>query len=162
MLAYRRGDADAFEHLYQRHKDGLFSFLFRSLPRPALAEELAQDTWMAVVRAAPDYEPRARFRTWLFQIARNRVIDHWRRSDNSEEPLLDEPASHDESCTPSERELLAAVAALPQEQRDALLLREQGFSVKDVAAITDAAEETVKSRIRYGRRTLQDWLEAQQ
>ena len=74
MLAYQRGDSSAFESLYLRHKDGLFAFLYRSYPRTAVVEELAQDTWMAVINAVGRYKPEARFRTWLYQIAHNRLM----------------------------------------------------------------------------------------
>ena len=76
MLAYGLGDTGAFEHLYRRHKDGLFAFLYRNLPQQAIVEEIAQETWIAVVNAAADYQPRARFKTWLYQIARNKMVDH--------------------------------------------------------------------------------------
>ena len=59
MLAYQRGDAGAFESLYQRHKDPLFGFLYRSCPRAAIVEELAQETWKAVIKAAQRYQADA-------------------------------------------------------------------------------------------------------
>ena len=163
MLAYQNGDAGAFESLYRRHKDGLFSFLFRSCPRPAIVEELAQETWMAVVKSAVRYRPDARFRTWLFQIAHNRLVDFWRRPDNRHSPLNDirEEATAPEpekSRDALQQRLMDAIGQLPEEQRNALLLQEQGFSHKDIAEITAAGEETVKSRLRYARKQLREQL----
>ncbi len=162
MQAYQRGDASAFECLYLRHKDGLYAFLYRHCQRPAAVEELAQDTWMAVVDRAASYRVEARFRTWLYQIAHNRLADFWRRRDNrhssldpASEPLAVDSPPDEEDLS---RKLLAAIARLPGEQRDALLLREQGFSQRDIAAITGAGEETVKSRLRYARRQLRQQL----
>ena len=157
MLAYQRGNAAAFECLYRRHKDGLFAFLYRSCPRRDRVEELAQETWMGVVKAAPSYEPKARFRTWLYQIAHNRLVDLWRR----EPPELHSPvmpeaiAATDNDISELQAEqLLRTIGRLPAEQRDSLLLQQQGFSKREVAEITGVGEETVKSRLRYARRQL--------
>jgi RNA polymerase sigma-70 factor (ECF subfamily) len=162
MQAFQGGDSAAFETLYQRHKDGLYAFLYRSCPRLAVVEELAQDSWMAVVDSAPRYRPQSRFRTWLYRIAHNRVADYWRRRDNrllSLDQVPDAPAP-DIPDTDTGR-ILAAVGRLPRDQRDALLLREQGFGLTDIAAITGAGVETVKSRLRYGRAALRGELESE-
>jgi RNA polymerase sigma-70 factor (ECF subfamily) len=160
ILAYQRGDVTAFEELYHRHKDGLYAFLYRSCPRWAVVEELAQDSWAAVVDSIDRYRPEARFRTWLYQIAHNRQVDHWRRRDNRHGSIEDiaEPAVA-ESDSDDQRRLLDAIGVLPREQKDALLLQEQGFSLSELAAITGAGEETVKSRLRYARTQLRALLE---
>jgi len=166
MLAYQGGDGGAFELLYQRHKDGLFAFLFRSYPRPAVVEELAQDTWMAVINAAARYKPEARFRTWLYQIAHNKLIDHWRRPDNrhtqfdtaAEASTMDDDGVDPMESTIFEDRLMTALAALPRDQKDAILLQEQGFSLADIAEITGVGAETVKSRLRYARNQLREQL----
>jgi RNA polymerase sigma-70 factor (ECF subfamily) len=146
----------------RRHKDGLFAFLYRSCPQPAAVEELAQDAWMAVVNSAPGYRPDARFKTWLYQIARNRLVDFWRRRDNAHAGLdsAPEPAANTDGTVSEDlqQRLLAAIGTLPGEQKDALLLQEQGFSQRDIAAITGAGEETVKSRLRYARKQLRQQL----
>ena len=82
MQAYQRGDAEAFACLYQRHKDALYAFLYQQCQRPAVAEELAQDAWIGVIDGAQKWRPDASFRTWLYRIARNRLVDFWRRRDN--------------------------------------------------------------------------------
>ncbi|MEH6582974.1 MAG: sigma-70 family RNA polymerase sigma factor [Halioglobus sp.] len=161
MLAYQQGDAGAFESLYRRHKDGLFAFLFRSCPRHAIAEELAQEAWMAVIKAAERYRADAKFRTWLYQIAHNRLVDFWRRQDNrhsSLETIAETPAASEDSRTELQEQLMTAIGTLPADQRDALLLQEQGFSQREIADITGAGEETVKSRLRYARKQLREQL----
>ena len=163
MLAYQRGNAAAFESLYRRHKNGLFSFLYRSCPRHAVVEELAQETWMAVINAADRYRPEARFRTWLYQIAHNRSVDYWRRKDNLHSPLDDLPIEQPSNDPAEDREavqqqLMSAIGKLPGEQRDTLLLQEQGFSQREIAEITGSVEETVKSRLRYARKALRETL----
>ena len=79
MLAYREGDAGAFEELYRRHKGGLFRFVLRSVRERAVAEELYQEIWMRAIEARGRYEVQAKFSTWLYTIAHNRLVDHWRK-----------------------------------------------------------------------------------
>lgn len=165
MLAYQRGDTAAFDSLYHRHKDGLFAFLYRSCSRRAVVEELAQDAWMAVINSAPGYRTEARFKTWLYQIAHNRLVDFWRRRDNQHTGLenVPEPATetNPEAADELTEQLMSAIGQLPNEQRDALLLQEQGFSQREIANITRCPEETVKSRLRYARAQLRRQLEGE-
>ena len=79
MLAYCDGDAAAFEVLYQRYRGALYRYFLRQCRHPATAEELFQDVWMRLVRARKAYEPRARFSTYIFHMAHNHFIDHYRR-----------------------------------------------------------------------------------
>lgn len=162
MLAYQRGDAGAFECLYRRHKDPLFAFLYRSCRHPAVVEELAQDAWTAVINRAGQYQPDARFKTWLYRIASNRLADFWRRRDNHHQPLDSAPEAMTSGMEEETTELMAAtlqaLGKLPPEQRNALLLQEQGFSQREIAGITGSGEETVKSRLRYARGQLREQL----
>lgn len=161
MQAYQRGDAGAFEPLYQRHRDGLFAFLYRSCPQRAVVEDLAQETWIAVVNAAANYQPDASFKTWLYRIGRNKLADHWRREQRRQQA---EQLPHDANDQGEvieenlESRVMRAVGELPVDQRDALLLRHQGFSQADIAHITGAPEETVKTRLRYARNQLRQQL----
>src|SRR6202023_4326543 len=72
---YARGDAAAFGLLYRRHELRVWRYLERNVGNRASAEELMQEVWFAVARDAARYQPSARFTTWLFTIARNRMID---------------------------------------------------------------------------------------
>lgn len=161
MLRYAGGDVAAFSGLYQRHKDRLYRFLYASLGEPGAAEEIAQETWEAVIGAAERYTDSAAFTTWLFTIARRKLVDHYRRLGRTadEDAQADvEQASGPEHHSPERqlqsRQLLDLIARLPQEQGQALLLKEEGFSLRQIAAMVDAGEETVKSRIRYARSSL--------
>jgi len=80
MLAYGAGDAPAFDALYARHKGAVLRYLRRQTGNAALAEELFQDVWLKLIDARAGYEPRAKFTTWLFTIAHNRLMDHFRSS----------------------------------------------------------------------------------
>jgi RNA polymerase sigma-70 factor (ECF subfamily) len=157
MLAYRDGNAGAFETLYARHRARLFRFVLRSVKERGMAEELFQDVWMRVIEARNRYAPKARFTTWLYSIAHNRVVDHWRRKGLS---LVDLENVDVEGNSPNpERQAEArqglqrfarALEALPPAQREAFLLHEEaGMSVAEIAQATGAGEEAAKSRLRY-------------
>lgn len=157
MLAYRGGDAGAFETLYARHRGPLYRFILRGAADRALAEELYQDVWMRVIEARGRYAPQAKFTTWLYTIAHNRLVDHWRRKglsvvavENEEIPSgAADPARALEGRRALER-FAAALEALPLAQREAFLLHEEaGLSVAEIAAATGTNEEAAKSRLRY-------------
>jgi RNA polymerase sigma factor (sigma-70 family) len=155
MLAYQAGDAAAFDRLYRRHKDALFRFLLRSANDRAVAEEVFQDVWMNIVRARNSYRPTARFGTYLYQVAHNRLVDGWRRQrplDQLNDDLVaDTPGpEHIAIRDDASRRLLGLIAALPAEQREAVLLREErGLSLEEIANVVGVGRETVKSRLRY-------------
>jgi len=162
MLAYAQGDALAFDALYARTRGMLYRFILRSLPDRAIADELFQDTWSRAIQARSRYRVEAKFSTWLLQIAHNLVIDHQRRlrpqadADESEHVLglLDVPERErpEEVLSDFEqrRRLQLALEALPDEQRVAFLLRmESNLGLEEIAQVTGAGHETVKSRLRY-------------
>jgi len=166
MLRYRGGDSTAFEELYTRHKGALYRYLVRQCRQPAVAEELFQDIWMNLIRARERYEVRAKFTTYLYSMAHNRVIDFYRRQasslplsydDDPEDPLVDRLSADgkDEPLNVAQRQelsrrLFAALDTLPEAQREAFLLREEtGMSVEEIAAATGVNMETAKSRLRY-------------
>jgi RNA polymerase sigma-70 factor (ECF subfamily) len=122
-----------------------------------MAEEVFQDIWMRVIVARINYAPKAKFATWLYAIAHNRLIDHWRRKGLT---LVDLENVEVEGNSPNPehqamaREGLArfafALEALPPAQREAFLLHEEaGMSVSEIARATGAGEEAAKSRLRY-------------
>jgi len=157
MLAYGGGDAGAFETLYRRHRGALYRFVLRALRHRATAEELFQEVWLRVIEARGRYAPQARFTTWLYTIAHNLLVDHWRKKGLSVVPLDEDEmvAAPDNPARQAEaREALArfmhALEALPAAQREAFLLHEEaGLTVAEIAAVTGANEEAAKSRLRY-------------
>ena len=78
MLAYGAGHAGAFDTLYARHKGGVYRYLLRHLRNAGTTDELFQDVWMNAIRARSSYVPTAKFTTWLYTLARHRLVDHWR------------------------------------------------------------------------------------
>lgn len=183
MLAYAAGDAAAFDALYRRHKGGVYRYLVRQCGGAACADELFQDVWMNVIRVRASYRPTAKFTTWLYTLARNRLVDHWRAHgqaalvsiDNDNDDATretvnalpgarsDQPEVRTEARALGAR-LRAALSALPAAQRDAFLLhQEAGLPLAEIAAMTGVGLETVKSRLRYAvaklRSELDDWHE---
>jgi RNA polymerase sigma-70 factor, ECF subfamily len=173
MLGYRDGDDDAFALLYARHRGALLRFCRHLCHHAAEAEEIFQETWMAVIASRARYRKSASFITWLFAIAHRRAADSRRRrarrpADTGME--FDElPASSAATDPPQraladarERALRVAVAQLPFEQREVFLLRaETGLGLADIARIMQSRPEATKSRLRYAlralRKSLEDW-----
>ena len=159
MLRYRDGDVGAFETLYRRHKDSIYRYLLRLSGHRDTADDVFQDAWGKIIKARDTYRPTARFTTFLYRVAHNCLIDHRRRNKRHvhsvplEEELHGSPGETLEMCTERSlaRERLArALATLPDEQRDAFLLHEEGgLTVDDIAAVTGCNRETAKSRLRY-------------
>lgn len=172
-VKFARGNTGAFEALYQRHKDGLFAYLFRSRLERQVIEEVAQETWLAVIDSARDYKQSAKFRTFLFAIAHRKLVDHWRRSSRDGEMVREDARGQavtdnlksGSAGTPGNMELtmdlLQALESLSKEQQQAYLLKEEGFSRKEIAVMTGTSEETIKSRIRYANNHLRRLLEVQ-
>jgi RNA polymerase sigma-70 factor (ECF subfamily) len=175
MLCYRDGDADAFARLYARHKGPLYRYLLRQCGQPAVAEELFQDVWLKLIAARSGYTVQARFTTWLYRIAHNRLVDYYRASarglplsyaDDCPEwaeipaPEGVQPEVREDRRRQSEH-LLALLAELPEAQREAMLLKEEaGLSLEEIAQATGTGRETVKSRLRYALARLRQGLGA--
>ena len=161
MLAWAGGDAAAFEALYRRHRDPLFRFLLGQLRDRPLAEEIYQDVWQRVIAARSGWKPEAAFTTWLYRIAHNRLNDHWRAQRHRPPAPLDADLRTAALAAPDDPEGLAgrdeererlqrALDELPDEQREAVLLRlQQELSLEEIGRITGVGRETVKSRLRY-------------
>jgi RNA polymerase sigma-70 factor (ECF subfamily) len=166
MLAYGAGDAAAFDVLYARHKGGVYRYLLRQCRMPGVADELFQDVWMNLIRARASYAPTAKFTTWLYRLAHNRMVDHFRAGshltlvsadDEAHEDAVialpaaraTEPAARAENRELGER-LRAALSTLPPAQREAFLLQQEAaLSLSEIAELTGVGVETVKSRLRY-------------
>jgi RNA polymerase sigma-70 factor (ECF subfamily) len=166
MLAYAAGDVAAFETLYARHKGGVYRYFLRSVREGGLADELFQDVWSNLIKARANYAVEAKFSTWLYRLAHNRLIDHYRRAqvvqfvaleaeDDTDGPGLmpasDTPGPEAQAASrQAAAQLRRLVQALPPVQREAFLLQaEGGLSLEAIAEATGTGRETVKSRLRY-------------
>ncbi|CAH0231987.1 ECF RNA polymerase sigma factor RpoE [Pseudomonas sp. Bi70] len=172
LRRYRAGDAAAFTQLYERHRLGLFRFLMGLCGDQAVAEEVFQETWMSLIRSESlQREAAVLFKTWLYQIARNRLIDHWRkqgrhqqREEAFDEQLHDQAMAEPDperqlSLSQDQARIQAALADLPAEQREVFLLRAHGdLELHEIAELTRTPAETVKSRLRYALQKLRRLL----
>ena len=161
MLGYADGDVGAFQQLYSRHRGPLFRHMARRVRDTSLAEELFQDVWQRVIAARQRWRPDAKFSTWLYQVAHNRIADHWRaKSHRPDAPddaddlaaRIPDPETPERTLSAFEerRRLQRALEELPDEQREVVLLRlEQELSLEEIGEITGVGRETVKSRLRY-------------
>jgi RNA polymerase sigma-70 factor (ECF subfamily) len=174
MLRYAAGDAGAFDSLYATHRGALWRFIRRSIRDTAATDDVFQECWSRVIANRERYRPEARFATWLFRIAHNCCMDHWRKSGRRDrrETMDDDAiaAAADEAAEgpvdallageASER-LAAALEQLPPEQRTAFLLYvEGGLSIAEIGETTDVNPETAKSRLRYAVARLKQALGA--
>ena len=173
MLRFSSGDAAAFDVLYGRHRGGVFRYLLRQCRSHAAAEELFQDIWMNLVQARSRYRVEAKFATYLYTLAHNRLMDHFRRGKGFEVVSLDREgddgfevqgwaAMQPERAAQSRElagRLLELVAALPAAQREVFLMHEEGgLSLEQIAAATGVNREAVKSRLRYALAKLRDGM----
>ena len=167
MQRYRAGDSGAFDRLYDRYRGPLFRYIKR-LAGAEPAEELYQDVWLRMVRAREQWHADQPFSPWLYRIAHNRVVDHWRAQgiavddDKAADSIpADGPAqellAHLRDCV---ERLLALIGMLPPAQRSAFLLKEEsGLSLAQIAEVSGCGHETVKSRLRYAMQRLRAGLE---
>jgi RNA polymerase sigma-70 factor, ECF subfamily len=150
----------------------VYRFILRQCGNRAIADELFQDVWMNLIGARERYQPSAKFSTFLYQVARNRVIDHFRAHGRNLEDAQDpdDPSDPPAAATHQpERQLesrqvaarlLALVDALPAAQREAFLLHEEGgLTLEEIAQVTGTGRETVKSRLRYALSRLREGME---
>lgn len=174
MLRYAHGDARAFDLLYANHRAALWRFIRRTVADDAATDDVFQESWSRVIAHRADYRPEARFATWLYRIAHNCCMDHWRRhgrrgareaaDEEAVAAAADDPAAGPlpaAVAAESGRRLAAALARLPAEQRAAFLLYvEGGLSVAEIGEATGVPAETAKSRLRYATAKLKEMLGA--
>ena len=178
MLRVKQGDSAAFEELVDKYKQPVTNLLYRTLKDATEAEDLAQNVFVQVYKSADRYRVEAKFSTWLYTIARNLCLNEIRRRSRHPAESLDRAADPDDD-TPARQfedrrnvaapdqmlqsELVQkveqAVAALPENQRTAILLfKEKEKSYEEIAEILQCSLSATKSLIHRGRETLKQKL----
>ena len=170
MLRYQQGEQAAFETLYRRYKDVLYRYFLKHCSNRHQSEELYQEVWIKLINSATRYQPKAKFKTYLFTIAHNTLVDFYRKVKplqtvefedaevteditNNSTPL----ALPEDEFTLKQKSkfLLQALDNLSAEQKEAVILHfEQELSVHEIAEITQVKPETAKSRLRYAKNKL--------
>ncbi|MEE9493829.1 MAG: sigma-70 family RNA polymerase sigma factor [Gammaproteobacteria bacterium] len=177
LRLYSMGEAAAFESLYQRYRGSLYRYFRRQCQDDSASEEMFQDVWMSVIRGSKQYQPDALFKTWLYRIAHNRLVDYYRRQSvttavmQAETVINEDTLAHENQRQPEaeeiarqrQRQLLQQISLLPIDQRDAFLLHEEaGLSMEQIGEVMAVGKETAKSRVRYAvdklRAGMKEWL----
>ena len=160
MLEFQRGSRPAFEELFARYREPLYGFFRRRLESQERAEDLAQETFLAVIRATARYEPRALVRTYLYGIALKLVAAERRKQQISRPlaPLETEPAI--ESACDAALWVRQALGKLDAQEREVLMLREyEQLSYAEIADLLRLPVNTVRSRLFRSRMALKGYLE---
>ena len=181
MLSFKAGDQRAFQLLFDKYKKQVINYCFRYCGRRAVAEELAQETFLRVYKAAARYRPSARFSTWLFKIAANVCLNEIRKplyrarlesidqvpddgQGRDREPAVDPDQSLPDTLLEAQQNqaiLRQAMERLPEEQRAALLLRAtEGFSYGEIGQQINRSENHVKTLIYRARQRMKKMLGA--
>ncbi|MCU7938768.1 MAG: sigma-70 family RNA polymerase sigma factor [gamma proteobacterium symbiont of Bathyaustriella thionipta] len=178
--SYQKGDAEAFDELYSRYKNAVYHYFFRQVHNTSAADELHQDVWLRIIKSSTDFKLQSGFKTWLYKIAHNRLIDYYRRSsrqplhlvhntivdinhepDNKYDDSVNQPSEPDEILQEQQvnQALLTALNSLPDEQKEVFLLHERsGLTLQEIAIITDNSFESSKSRLRYAVKKLRQHM----
>jgi len=173
MEAYRDGDLQAFDHLFNKLKDPLYRYLLRQTGNSHQAEEIFQDTWAAIIRQHKNYSVKSKFRTYLYHIAHTKLIDYYRTNNRH---ALDNYDEHEDDTELFEAEsgglehridvlhkfdyLQKLLDKLPAAQRDIFLLhQESGLSLNEIAESMQVSLDTAKSRLKYALTKLRRGME---
>jgi RNA polymerase sigma-70 factor (ECF subfamily) len=170
-----RSDEQAFEILVQRHQQRILNLIYRSIGDRMQAEDVAQEVFLRVWRAAEDYEPKAKFTTWVYRVAVNLCLDTLKSAYKKQSFVhphvnSDHPDENDEllfrhGSAPSPEELLlaaeesrrifAAIQDLPTNQRLAVVLKKfDGLSYDEISRIMGCSKSAVESLLVRAKRNL--------
>lgn len=179
MLRFQKGEAEAFQQLFNKFSPSVVNFAFRFVGTRERAEELTQEVFLQVYRWQERYEPKAKFSTWLFKIAHNHCLNEVRKGEyrvtrESLDSRLDSEGEERERDLPDTNprkgdEILAAkqvaeriqliMRRLPESQRSALTLsRLEGLSYQEVAGVLGTTEKAVKSLVFRATQSLREGL----
>ena len=163
MERVKQGEQKAFRLLFDQYKGPIMSYLYHMVRNPKLAEDLTQETFFKVYRFRDKYEPQSKFTAWLWTIARNTALDHFRGEKDlntvaSNEEVLDTivdsaPGSEAQLIESADRERVNhCIAGLTTAQRDALLLRTMSeLSYDEIAAQMKLSLSSIKSLINRAK-----------
>lgn len=168
MLKYAQtGESKYIALLIKRCGDDLYYYLVKQC-NCELAKDVSQIAWVKVIDKRTTYTCSKSFKSWLFKIARSALVDEYRKQNRStqlSEELVDED-SQSALAELSQVDTLARfnqiLARLPFLQREAFILQQEGFSLREIASITEAEIETVKTRLRYAKQGLRALVDRQE
>ncbi len=155
MLDFQRGSRDAFEELFDRYREPLYGFFRRRLSTPSRAEDLTQETFLAVIHAAVRYEPRASVRSYLYGIAFNLLLSERRKQSRNVESIVNREPASSASSPDTSVWVQQALGKLDETEREILMLREyEQLSYDEIARLLRIPVNTVRSRLFRSRNAL--------
>jgi len=159
MLEFQQGSRNAFGELFERYRQAIYAFFRRRLREPARAEELAQETFLAVLKGIERYEPRATFRSYLYGIAFRQLSGERRRAANQADQLEADPPASPRGDVCDEQWVRRAIEQLDPVHREILMLREyEELGYDEIAALLRIPVNTVRSRLFRARMELKSLL----
>ena len=161
MLQFQGGSTEAFDELFARYREPLFGFFRRRLNSCERAEDLAQETFLAVIRATSRYEPRALVRTYLYGIALN-LLAAERRKQSKDAPVDSSPEPAVSGAPYAVLWVRQALQKLDPSEREIIMLREyEQLSYSEIADLLRLPLNTVRSRLFRSRLALKGYLESE-
>ncbi|MBN2029214.1 sigma-70 family RNA polymerase sigma factor [bacterium] len=174
MMRVKEGDEEAFRQIVEKYQKQIMNLCFQYTGNQQDAEELAQDVFIRIYRAAASYEPRAKLSTYLYRIAVNLSLNRIRnrrskrlvpfdflRKGNNYNPISQESHNPDHAMEQKEKQQIIwdAIHALPANQQTALILKRfQGFSYKEIAKVMHCSVSSVESLLHRAKKNLQKKL----
>lgn len=164
----RAGDSGAFDEVYEWLRERVLRFLVRLAQRRDVADDLAQEVWLRLARTAPRLAPDTRLAAWLFTVARNLYISHWRAARVSEQlagdllpPGAPPPSPFDDAAgSQASRSVERALAALPDAYREILLLcAVEGLAPREAATVLGITPEAARQRLARARAMIEATLD---
>ena len=160
MMEFQRGSREAFEELFARYREPLYGFFRRRLASKDRAEDLAQETFLAVIRAAVRYEPRALVKTYLYGIALKLLASERRKLSGNEPQLDDEHEVAETGLSEDALWVRQALERLDVSEREILMLREyEQLNYAEIGELLRLPVNTVRSRLFRSRMALKNFLE---
>lgn len=162
MLEFQGGSPQSFEQLFERYRNPIYGFFRRRLNNAARAEELAQETFVVILRGTEQYEPRAKFRTYVYAIAIKQLWSERRMEIRAAKFATQPVEAHHESDPSTALWIRDALSQLDIDHREVLMLREyEQLSYDEIAEVLAVPVNTVRSRLSRARGELKALLESQ-
>lgn len=157
-----RGDREALEQLVRLYYEKIYNYIFYRVQDRTLAEDLTQDVFVKLTKSIHTYMPTASFSAFLYRIARNTVIDHYRTAKRLDEIPETTPASDNLAQTEARLDVQIVLQKLPPKQRECMILYYlQELSYREISQILDIPIPTAKSRVQRGLAACKKLMEEQ-
>ena len=153
-LYSKSGKSELLQRLVELHADDLYHFLL-SQSDSELAKDISQKTWLKVIDKREYYQNKGTFKAWLFTVGRNTLFDEFRKQNRYQDLFDDQteadPLNQDTLDNDIQTRFKQVLENLPFKQREAFVLQQEGFSILQIAQITQEKEQTIKTRLRYAK-----------